>query len=414
VADGVEEGVQQATAIAPPSAAAVAPARRTPWLLPAALYLGVFAVLLLVSWQTISHTARIIPNHIEFWGDGVLGGLAHYDGGWYWIISVDGYRGHLAGTFSPVAFFPGYPLAMRYVGAVIGNNAVAGIVITATCGLGVSMLFWSWCRERMAAAAATTALLVLLLYPYGYFLYGVVYADTMFVFATLVAFWAVERDRPLLAGLAGAVATFTRPVGLAVVVGLVVRTLERRGALTRPRWFGVPTRITRPSAIRPRDGLVLLSVGGLAAYCGFLWHRFGDPFLFSAVEKYWGQEPGPRTWFKVAFFEQLRDHPDRPFTWGLVLQAAIALAAVATVPLVGRRFGWGYASYLLVVLAVPLVGTKDFMGLGRYGIAAFPVFALVGEHLAERPPRERRLVLTCSGLGLLLAGAGFAHGFYIT
>ena len=385
------------------------------WLLPAELYLGILGVMVLVAWQTLTHLGRVILYHPQFWGDGVLGGLAHYDGGWYSIISVNGYSGHGQGPYSPVAFFPAYPLAMRYLGAVIGNNVIAGIVITSMCGLGISVLFWGWCRARMATTAATTALLLLLLYPYSFFLYGVVYADALFIFATLVAFWAVERDRPLVAGIAGAVTTATRPVGIAVVAGLVVRTLERRGALTRPRWFGVPTRLQLAgSELRPSDGLVLLSIGGLASYSLFLWHRFGDPFLFSAAERYWGQEPGPRTWFKVELYTLLRLHAGSLATWGLVVQGLIGVAAFLTIPWVGRRFGWGYAAYLLVVLAIPLVGTKDFMGLGRYGIAAFPVFALAGELLVQRPLLERRLVLACSGAGMLVAGAAFAHGIYIS
>jgi hypothetical protein len=373
----------------------------------ARLYLAIAAAMVVVAWQSLLHTGRVIRYHVEFWGDGVLGGLAHYDGGWYTMIATTGYSAHQPGMQSPVAFFPGYPLAMRYLGAIVGNEVIAGIVITIVSGVGISVLFWTWCRVRMAEVAATTALLALLLYPYGFFLYGVVYADALFLLATLAAFWATEHDRPLLAGLAGAVATLTRPVGIAVVVGIVVRTLERRGALRRPSWMGLPTRLSLARSVwRPGDALVLLSLAGLVAYCVFLWHRFGDPFLFSAVEEHWGQEPGPRTWFKVAFFEQLRYHPGSWFSWGLVAQAVVALAAVATVPLVGRRFGWGYAAYLLAVLAIPLVGTKDFMGLGRYGLAAFPVFALVGEALATRPPRQRQAVLAMSGCGLAVAMAG--------
>lgn len=421
------------------------PPRADSWLFPAGWYLGILAVMVFVSWQTITHTTVLIDS-VEFRGDQFLGGLIHYDGGWYWLVSERGYRDHQPGIQSPVAFFPGYPLAMRYLGAVIGDHALAGILITTTCGLGTAVLFWSWCRERMTAIAANTALLTYLLYPYGYYLYGVIYADALFVFFTLLAFWAVERDRPLLAGLAGAVATLSRPVGIAVVVGLAVRTLERRGVLPevclpklRPRnaaagdttssiatsGIAAAGDTTPPgtqrrspggarSTLRPTDGFVLLSVSGLAAYCYFLWNRFGDPFLFSDAEAYWGQGTGPSTWFKVALYEQLRDHWDSAFTWGLVVQGFVALAALATVPLVARRFGWGYAAYLLVVLAVPVVGTKDFQGLGRYGIAAFPVFALLGEVLADRPARERGFALACSGLALVIAGFGFAHGYYIS
>ena len=46
-----------------------------------------------------------------------------------------------------------------------------------------------------------------------------------------------------------------------------------------------------------------------------------------------------------------------------------------------RRFGWGYAAYAAVVIAIPIIGTKDFMGTGRYVLAAFPVIAAAGDFL---------------------------------
>ena len=49
---------------------------------------------------------------------------------------------------------------------------------------------------------------------------------------------------------------------------------------------------------------------------------------------------------------------------------------------VWQRFGWGYAAYTAVVLLIPILGTKDFMGTGRYVLAAFPVMAAAGDYLA--------------------------------
>jgi hypothetical protein len=386
------------------------------WAFPVAVYTGVLGAVLLIAWQAISHGPGAVDTVVAFRGDGVLGGLARYDGGWYHHISQHGYRYHQPGVQSPVAFFPGYPLAMRYTGEVVGDDALAGILVTVVCGLGVAVQFSAWCRARMAPTAAATALLLLLLYPYGYYLYGVLYADALFLCATLLAFHLLERDHPVAAGVVGAVATFTRPVGIAVVIGLALRVLERRGALTRPagpRWLQVPTRVDLRRA-RRADAGVLLSIAGLAAYAGFLWERFGDPFLFSEVERYWDQPPGPRTWLKIELLQDLRFHITSPFVWGLVVQGALALLALATVPLVGRRFGWGYAGYMAVALGIAVVGTKDFQGLGRYVLAAFPLFALVGELLTERPRSLRCAAIVCSGLALLLAAAGFAHGLYIS
>ena len=44
----------------------------------------------------------------------------------------------------------------------------------------------------------------------------------------------------------------------------------------------------------------------------------------------------------------------------------MCVLAVATAAAVRRFFGWGYCAYAVVVLAIPLIGTKDFKGTGRY------------------------------------------------
>jgi len=124
----------------------------------------------------------------------------------------------------------------------------------------------------------------------------------------------------------------------------------------------------------------------------------------------WDQASGPTTWFKFAYFDTLM-HGTRPFAFVLTVQAVMCLIALALLPWVQRAFGWGYLSYSLVVLLIPLIGTKDFMGVGRYALAAFPVVAVAGTILAGS--RLRALtptVLTVLAIGLVGASSLFALG----
>jgi hypothetical protein len=67
------------------------------------------------------------------------------------------------------------------------------------------------------------------------------------------------------------------------------------------------------------------------------------------------------------------------------------------------RFGWGYTAYTVVVLLIPLLGTKDFMGTGRYVLVAFPVMAAAGDFLAGLRHRWIRVaVLTTCGILLFV------------
>jgi hypothetical protein len=378
----------------PPDAAATDRARAPWW--PGPLLFGGVA---LVLWAVVGLSVAQLPwsSHPRlgyFPGRPWLEGWVQWDAGWYRQIAEHGYS-YVPGRQSAVAFFPAYPLAMRAGRAVVGSSLLAGILVTLSAGLALAALFWSWLRERLTPPAAWTAMALFLLYPYAYYLFGAVYADALFVAAAVGAFVLLERGHPWWAGLVGAVATAARPVGLVVVAGLVLRAVERRRGI---RWT---------------DAGVLLSVAGLLAYCVYLADRFGNPFLFAEVEQYWGQDAGPRTWLKLEFFEGVTRFGDPPAWVAYVSHPVVTLTALALVPLVFRRFGWGYGVYCLLVVALPALSTKDFFGMGRYILAAFPCFAVAGELLLARP-RLRAAALVLSGAALVVATSLFARGSYIS
>jgi len=160
----------------------------------------------------------------------------------------------------------------------------------------------------------------------------------------------------------------------------------------------------------------MLSAGGFVGYVAYLAVRFHAPLAFATAEGApgWDQRPGPRTWFKVEFFQRIVHFPDRGlyFTLGIAFQAALAVALLVVVPRVWRRLGWGYALYVVMVLGVPLLGSKDLQGMGRYALAAFPSFAVWGELLIAR--RNIRLaVLACSSAMLLVLCSAYARGSYV-
>ena len=85
------------------------------------------------------------------------------------------------------------------------------------------------------------------------------------------------------------------------------------------------------------------------------------------------------------------------------------------VPRVRRLFGWGYAALAAGVLAIAIVGTKDFMGTGRYALAAFPVIAAGGDVLATRGARwVAPLALGLSGAGLVVASIFYSRGYAVS
>jgi hypothetical protein len=409
---------------------------------PALAIFGGIALALFVFVAFFAHTDLPLPYREEvkpadYSGPSALEGWVRFDAGWYRSIAEDGYEFRGDEEQSSVAFFPVYPLVMRAFHSVFGGDTAAwGIVITFLSGLAVALLFHRWCVPRLGERSARYALGALLLWPYGWYLFGAVYADALFIALVVAAFSSLEHGRLALATVLGAIATATRPVGFAVVIGLLARELERQGVFSFPRFDRVRPGRFAPAAsvgsggerlplirfdgtrLRARSALPLLSLAGLVSYIAYLGAKFGEPFAFVIAERApgWDLDAGPHTWFKVEFFERLIDYPHDGvwYTTGLVVQAVLAAGVLALTPRVGRKFGWAYALYVVVVLAIPLVGSKDFQGIGRYALAAFPAFAVMGDCLAARSRRLAGTALAVSAAGLALLCSGFARGAYVS
>jgi hypothetical protein len=267
------------------------------------------------------------------------------------------------------------------------------------CGLAAAWLFSQWARALVGPEVGDRATGLLLLWPFAFFLYGAAYSDAMYLALAIGAFLCLERRFVGAATLLGALATATRPIAPALAIGLVIRNLELR------RRSG--------EALRARDWLPALSLLGMAAYMIFLAERFGDPLAFLKAQRAWSQEPGLGSLFKIEFFS-------RVFAMGsyadLILplfHAGLAIAFLGLVIPMHRLLGAGYAVYAAAVIGVALLSSRNFIGLGRYCLAAFPCFLTLALVLEPRP-RARRAWTVLSAVLLAVMVSQFAIGRYVS
>lgn len=400
-----------------------------PWLEALGIFAAVTVCVFLAVWLGArGHLAapeRIDPS--PYTGSSLFGGWFRFDGRWYDIIATRGYFWDGPLKQSPVAYFPAYPMLLRLLHAATGLSVrLLGSLLTIACGAGMSIALLRWCRDRVDSTTARAALITLLVYPYAFYFMGAVYADALFAVLVIGAFLLLDHEHPIWAGVLGAVATATRPTGIAVVIGLAAVVLWKRDVITR-----VAGRIVvAPRNLRRGDFGVLLSFGGLLAYMTYLGVRFSAPLGFEQVQQApgWDQGSGPRTWFKVTWFQQIKNLPRWTLDWihhgddatfqkvqygsTVVLQGLLILGFLMLAWFVWKRLGWGYGLYSFALLAIPLVGTKDFQGAGRYLMAAFPCFLVLAMILVPRPVL-RWLWWGVSASILLLWAFAFGRGYYL-
>jgi hypothetical protein len=343
----------------------------------------------------------------------VLAGWNHFDGPEYIQIASHGY------TYRQLVWFPLYPSLIRVVNGVVGDLLLSGVVVSGAAGLIATILLWRWLELKVPDRTERSwALAAILLYPYGWYLFGVVYSDALFLALVVGAFLLVERDRLVWAGLVGALATATRPTGVALIAALLLTALERRGvvevapdASSWIRSLRLPTRV-RLDRLRPASFAPLLSVLGLGGYMAYQWVEWGSPVRFVTVQRLY-HDSGFRSVLKFQYFQAWSSGAEPRQLLTTTAQGLVIAFVLLTASAVGRRFGWGYALFVATLAAIPALSVENFMGAGRYLMAAFPVFAWIGASLARR--RVARVVVLSAAAGLLLLMAfGYGRSWYLT
>jgi hypothetical protein len=355
-------------------------------------------------------------------------GKVSWDSGLYLAIANEGY---VRGAEREAAF-PGYALAIRCLTRLTHDDVVAAVLISAAGGLLATVAFWAWLRlHERPMGERLVALGLFVLYPYAFLMFGVAYSDSFLLAAALAALVLVERRHYLLGGLAGAVATLSRPNSLVLVPVLAVIALQGTGALSfaiAPRsWSWSPRQALRSSLafwrgvrldrtrINPRMGGALVAAVGVGAYSAWLTARYHDPFYFWTIQASYGHRPltDPFLWLKANVFRQGGIINSPVDAVNEVISFVLLVGTAISAPSIGRRFGWGYALLIIGLVATTWATAQWFAPSGRYLLPVVPVvIAAAAPWLVRRRWLTAALMVLFGGASIGLA-IGFAGAFDI-
>jgi hypothetical protein len=272
---------------------------------------------------------------------------------------------------------------------LLGHYVLAGVLISLGACLGAFVLLDRLALPRLGDAGARRTVLYLAIFPFALFL-GAVYSESLFLLMALASFWFAERGSFLGAGVTAGLAWLTRPLGVALLPGLVLlawRAPDKRAALLR---------------LAAAPALFVL-------YPLYLWWELGDPLAFLDAEKTWSRELSPAgplggLWDGLragwAGVRQLASGSDATRYWGAVQDAdpdrvaAINLAQLGFLILFAgltvvawRHFGAPYGLFAALSLAIPLSVPSErwpLLSIQRFGLVVFPLFMALAV-LGSRP-----------------------------
>lgn len=328
--------------------------------------------------------------------------LTQWDGKWYRMIAEHGYPSELperityiTGDGATVAFFPVYPYLARgfdvvfpggIVPALLGINLVLSIAAVVLVGL--------LGRHLYDIATAQRAMVLFALFP-GSVVLSWSYAEAAMIVGAAACLLFLVREQWLLAGVAAAICTATRPNAIAIVAACAVAATI--------------------AIVRHRQWRSLLCVAlaplGVVGYHLYLRLHTGESGAWNRAQREawnegwsWGATAVRFTW---RFFE----NPLGTGYGATYLHTAIALAMLAFGLYCSWRvrLPWPLLAYVAVIIVL-MVGPSTVSARPRFVFTAFPLILGVAAFWQRRSRESWDAVVVLSAGGL--AAAAMFYGSF--
>lgn len=327
------------------------------------------------SFSTLPHSNKFEYN---FWQS-----FANWDGGHYLGIAKAGY----SQSFQ-YAFFPLYPLTIKALTFVTGNYLLSAILISlVSTFLGLNILY-KLVSLNFNKKIAEKVIITLLFFPTSFFLI-IAYSEGLFFLLSIYAFYFLRQNKLFWATVAAALASATRLVGLAVVLGLFVEVWSIQ-KFSRKNWY------------------LIFAPLGFLIYCVFVYLQTGDPFYFLTAENHWQRTlttPG------IGFWESLKILAGGNLTQiNILFDLIFAIFGVGFAIRAFRFLPSSFAFYSLLSIGIPLL-TPTLSSMPRFLLPVFPIFILMA--LIKNPYVQ--LIFQVLGILLLATFVGlFVNGYWVS
>lgn len=353
---------------------------RAVWPLALGTRLGVFVVGFLAIGLIGFRPDFAVPWRI--YENEVLNLPARWDTGWYLGVASEGYTWAPSRATSQqnIAFFPVYPMLMRYGSLLLGRELMwTGVLISWLSFWGALVYLFRLARARLGEDAASPAIALLACYPFAFF-FSTAYTESLFLLTVVASCYHFERGELRASAVWGLAAGLTRPNGCLLSVALGLMAL---GPLWPRGWhYWRPTLPPVGGWSRLADRLAAAAAPGIGMliYSTYVFFLTGNPLQWAVQNAAWGRVYRGLDALVAQQAQRIGDHGvyayvnTRPIE---AVQLAAVLFALASVWPVARRLGLAYAAFILVNLLPPLM-MGGLLSMGRVTAVLFPTFLWLG------------------------------------
>ncbi len=354
-----------------------------------------------LSWRIFITLAMIggliLPVKLGFLGGGdknyfqspLTWSFANFDGVHYLSIAAIGYQ-----QFQQ-AFFPFYPLLIKILSLITEWNYINSALLISHIAF-IAALYCIYKLLELDYGKKTYLIVALfLLFPASFY-FGSVYTESLFLFFSCASFLAARKEKWLLAGIFGALASATKLVGIFLLPALIIEYYFRRRYDAKWIW------------------LLLIPIG-LFVYMFWLNLNYHDPFYFYHAHSAFsaGRSTGSLVLLPQVYFRYAKILFTTPINYQYFIAAAEFFISSATLLLLIKGFNLIRRSYLIYSLLLFIVPTFSgtFLSMPRLAAVNFPLFIILFLLLKSR--RQLLTLYAFFGIGLLLFCALFTRGYWI-
>jgi Gpi18-like mannosyltransferase len=339
------------------------------------LFVGTRVLLVLVTY--IGFILFPVPPHVYPVSavniSALLTSWNHWDAANFTRIAQYGYQ-----TIYDTAFFPLFPLLIKGVAFLFGNNGyiAIGMILSNLALLGALFVLYQIATDILGEQIGRRTLLYLCIFPTAFFFFAA-YNESLFLFLTASSFLAMRRQKWWLAAILGFFAALTRAAGVLLVIPFLYELwISRESIITSNQNTFHKILITISRALP----LLIIPLGTLI-YCLFCWKVFHNPLAFVAVQSHWDRHT---TWPWVGILSSLRELLlIQPF--GSFFEVHLLLDLIATISFIAlailgwRKLRMSYNIWIVLLLFFmlisPAIAQHDVLVSNqRFVLEMFPAF----------------------------------------
>lgn len=265
-----------------------------------------------------------------------------WDSIWYLRTASEWYPLELIAGRSNYGFFPLYPLLVKMLGMIIGDNFIAAVIVSNICLITACVFLYRLVRLYLDSDIALRSIKYLFLFPTAFILSGI-FSEPLFLVLAIMCFYYAKKGKWLFVGIAGFLLSLTRSNGVVILLPMLYEYLKTKHFNLRN--------------IKRDISFLSLIPFGLFVFMGYCYYLTGDYLEYAhAKEAGWKMALGnPLENIYLSLFSK---------SIPLVFNAVFAIIVIMVLLLFCKKIGFSYWLYGMLSIFIPLI-----YGVGKVGSA---------------------------------------------